>query len=645
MASGQVAQRASGLLHSASLWVAIAATALLAVAVPAAAFLLVGLGLVSAAYVASPLLPRFRLPKVHLPKVGLPSFQGGKPVAVKSRGGKTKKKPVELPFGKAADRPKERIPRGKATGDKMTDVLVGRLGAMGLIVSTDWKFAQKILDELPDKRYDNLRQHPENIHGFVFRDVIYINPEGNAPATPIHEYAHVWAEVLRQKNPEEWRHIVDLMKQEQVLWDKVKESYPHLENDDQIADEVLATYSGHYGAQLLREHFVKGGTPESILDSVSESLKRFWSAVCEFFNVGYNTAEDVADMVMASFLRGVNPLDYAEQGREKLSDNVPLHAVFTDDDKHENEKTNMIDNEERTILTGSEAQKVLGEILASECKSGNVIYPAHEGVIGYFQDVTGAGDKVFTAFDNVGCCCFVEDFKTAEGALAWCRGTLDCDEVWAMEEDVDTILLNRDSFRDWVSFHSDKFNGGYPAYVRFDENGEFECQMHFRDGCAVDTNPHGLGYYDRVGLYYPTLSEVMNDEDKQRRISDFTGRNWQDGSEQEKIHDIAVTFGSAGRIHCPQERQDAAVQAVADRVKDPRATSFTVSQREAILLAVSCKDLNDDRFGRSVFYDSLLELAKDSLGRVNPGWIDDVYDELHDMVDGNFRGESRGRNL
>ena len=305
----------------------------------------------------------------------------------------------------------------------------------------------------------------------------------------------------------------------------------------------------------------------------------------------------------------------------------------------------MIDNEERTILTGNEAQKVLGEILESERKSHSLEFPAHEGAVGYFQDVTGAGDKVFTAFDNVGCCCFVEDFKTVQGALAWCRGTLDADEVWAMEEDVDTILLNRDSFRDWVSFHSDKFNGGYPAYVRFDENGEFECQMHFRDGCAVDTNPHGLGYYDRVGLYYPTLSEVMNDEDKQRRISDFTGRNWQDGSEQEKIHDIAVTFGSAGRIHCPQERQDVAVQAVADRVKDPRATSFTVSQREAILLAVSCKDLNDDRSGKAVFYDSLLELAKDSLGRVNPRWIDDVRDELQDMVDGNFRGESRGRNL
>lgn len=645
MASGQVAQRASGLLHSGSLWVVLAATALLAVAVPAAAFLLVGLGIVSAAYVASPLLPRLRFPKVYLPKVGLPSFQGGKPVAVKSRGGNVRKKPVELPSGKAANCSKERIPRGKATGDKMTDALVGRLGAMGLIVSTDWKFAQKILDELPDKRYDYLRQHPENIHGFVFRDVIYINPDSNATATPIHEYAHVWAEVLRQKNPDEWRHIVDLMKQEQVLWDKVRESYPHLENDDQIADEVLATYSGHYGAQLLHDHFVKGGTPESVLDAVSESLKRFWSAVCEFFNVGYNTAEDVADMVMASFLRGVNPLDYAEQGREKLSDNVPLHAVSTDGEKPENQKNIMIDNEERTILTGNEAQKVLGEILESERKSHSLEFPAHEGAAGYFQDVTGAGEKMYTAFDNACRCCFVEDFKTAQGALAWCRGTLNADEVWVMEEDVDTIILSRESFRDWVSSHPNMYNDGYPPYVRFDENGEFECQMHFRDGCAVDTNPHGLGYYDRVGLYYPTLSEVMNDEDKQRRISDFTGRNWQDGSEQVKIHDIAVTFGSAGRIHCPQERQDVAVQAVADRVKDPRATSFTVSQREAILLAVSCKDLNDDRSGKAVFYDSLLELAKDSFGRVNPRWIDDARDELQDMVDGYFRGESRGRNL
>ena len=51
------------------------------------------------------------------------------------------------------------------------------------------------------------------------------------------------------------------MKQETVIWDDVKKNYPHLDNDDDIADEVLATYSGRQGAKKLRE------VRDSIIDS------------------------------------------------------------------------------------------------------------------------------------------------------------------------------------------------------------------------------------------------------------------------------------------------------------------------------------------------------------------------------------------
>ena len=92
-------------------------------------------------------------------------------------------------------------------------------------------------------------------YGFVKDDVVYIDRDIATSETPIHEYAHLWAEVLRQRNPQEWQSVVDKMKQDAELWNTVKEQYPHLESDDDIADEVLAQYSGRYGSEMLSVEF------------------------------------------------------------------------------------------------------------------------------------------------------------------------------------------------------------------------------------------------------------------------------------------------------------------------------------------------------------------------------------------------------
>ena len=49
----------------------------------------------------------------------------------------------------------------------------------------------------------------------------------------------------------------------------------------------------------------------------------------------------------------------------------------------------------KNILTGEEAQKVLGEILESERRSRSLTFPAHTGAQGYFRD----GAK-YVAFDT-----------------------------------------------------------------------------------------------------------------------------------------------------------------------------------------------------------------------------------------------------
>ena len=153
-------------------------------------------------------------------------------------------------------------------------------------------------------------------YGFTVGGKIYVDPRIATSETPVHEYAHLWATALRNGNAEEWQNVVGLMKDSKV-WDEVKKRYPELKTDDEIADEVIATYSGQRGAERLREEQRKiaegdGGVFEkaeaiSALEKVKRALKMFWKGVADFLHIHYKSAEEVADRVMKDLLEGVDP--------------------------------------------------------------------------------------------------------------------------------------------------------------------------------------------------------------------------------------------------------------------------------------------------------------------------------------------------
>lgn len=158
-------------------------------------------------------------------------------------------------------------------------------------------------------------------YGFTVGGKIYVDPRIATSETPVHEYAHLWAEALRNGNPKEWQNVVELMKGSKV-WDEVKKRYPELKTDDEIADEVIATYSGRRGAERLREEQRKiadgnGGAFEkaeaiSALERVKDALKKFWKGVADFLHIHYKNAEEVADRVMKDLLEGVDPRKMGE---------------------------------------------------------------------------------------------------------------------------------------------------------------------------------------------------------------------------------------------------------------------------------------------------------------------------------------------
>lgn len=168
-------------------------------------------------------------------------------------------------------------------------------------------------------------------YGFTIGGKIYIDPKVATSETPVHEYAHLWASALKANNAKEWQNVVGLMKGTSV-WEEVKKLYPELKSDDEIADEVLATYSGRRGAERLRKEMddiaksngnvFDKATAMSALHRVKQAIEKFWHAVADFLHIHYISAEQVADQVMKDLLNGVDPRKFGDTKNVKEIDNV-----------------------------------------------------------------------------------------------------------------------------------------------------------------------------------------------------------------------------------------------------------------------------------------------------------------------------------
>ena len=153
------------------------------------------------------------------------------------------------------------------------------------------------------------------LKAFSYKGAIYINKDYLTPEVTLHEYTHLWAEVLRQCNQREWQNIVAMMKETSEIWNYVQKTYPDLSTEDDIAEEVLAQYSGKRGQEKLFA-FVEGkDISDNTIQKISEALSYFWDAVCDFLHIHYTNKEQVADRVLYDLLSGVNPLQ-----QKKLSE-------------------------------------------------------------------------------------------------------------------------------------------------------------------------------------------------------------------------------------------------------------------------------------------------------------------------------------
>ncbi len=233
----------------------------------------------------------------------------------------------------------EGLGRDAMTGRDIYDVLIAKLGSkektskfledLGIVgvhyYGMEDGECYVIFNEGDAKIVDKVRffkTQGGEAYGFTVGGKIYIDPHIASSETAVHEYAHLWAEALRSANAKEWENVVGLMRGTSV-WNEVSGRYPELKSDDEIADEVLATYSGRRGSERLREEMDRiKGSERSVADKaralgalerVRRALDRFWHGVADFLGIHYKSADEVADRVMRDLLNGVDPRRLAQK--------------------------------------------------------------------------------------------------------------------------------------------------------------------------------------------------------------------------------------------------------------------------------------------------------------------------------------------
>jgi len=180
------------------------------------------------------------------------------------------------------------------------------------------------------------------VYGFTDGEKIYLDTRKMKPETPLHEYAHLWCDMLRKVNPKEWESVKKLFDEVDGLKDEVQKLYPELEGDA-LYEEMITTYSGREGTKKLEDVVRKLAAEEGksvtesakakgFLEKVKEALTKYWKGVADVLGIHFTTAEEVADKVLADWAKGVDPRESeegkgkSEESESKVEGNEPSEA-------------------------------------------------------------------------------------------------------------------------------------------------------------------------------------------------------------------------------------------------------------------------------------------------------------------------------
>jgi len=204
--------------------------------------------------------------------------------------------------------------------------LVDHLRSMGVAVNCDFNGNRKAFKTAKQDKSETGKirafvNDKGERYGFSYKGEIYLDSRKIDANLPIHEYAHLWCEAFRKLNSEGWNEVVSLMKSDAESWTAVKDLYPTLDNDSDIAEEVIARYSGKHGEERFISELKRMSPKDEVYSSrwgnifknISKAIQDFWKKMGDSIHMRYSSPEEVYDQVIKDFADKVNP-------RKKVTD-------------------------------------------------------------------------------------------------------------------------------------------------------------------------------------------------------------------------------------------------------------------------------------------------------------------------------------
>ena len=187
------------------------------------------------------------------------------------------------------------------------------------------------VQEVNVPRAEQMKTPSGTLYGWTVGGKIYLTKDGLNPNTPIHEYTHLWARAMKERNKEGWQSVKELLRDTPV-WDEVlkdKNYQDILDDEDAIASEALSRISGKKNAGKMEaearkmideaKDYVDKAKAISLLERMKNALKKFWNWVGkDLFGIKkFSSVDEITDRVLYDLANGTDLKGVASEKVEK----------------------------------------------------------------------------------------------------------------------------------------------------------------------------------------------------------------------------------------------------------------------------------------------------------------------------------------
>ncbi len=166
-------------------------------------------------------------------------------------------------------------------------------------------------------------------YGFAHNGKIYLNPDTLGTEVAVHEYTHLWDNLIQKDNPELWNKGLEIFKGTSI-WNEVvnDEHYADIKEDENLVlSECHALITGKVAKAALRKIAEVDGTEKQadMIDWDKETINFIFENYRDVFaKNGFETVAEFAaasmkELFMPTNERRVNPIDPIQEMLEKAS--------------------------------------------------------------------------------------------------------------------------------------------------------------------------------------------------------------------------------------------------------------------------------------------------------------------------------------